>query len=73
MSERARSVARAAANGETMTMSAISRPALPVTQMPTWDAEVRSAALARFGEARMNAINYFESRAAVLAEASGRV
>jgi hypothetical protein len=73
MSERARSVARAAANGETMTASAIGRPALPVTQMPTWDEEVRSAAFVHFGEARMNAIADLESRAEVMQENSRRI
>ena len=73
MSERALSVARAAANGGALAASDIGRPALPVTQMPAWDQEVRRAAFARLGEERMDAIYYFENRAMVMAATSIRV
>ena len=58
--ERAREVARLAANGETMSAAEIGRPALPMTRMPSWDEDVRRAAIARFGSARMDAIANFE-------------
>lgn len=73
MSERARTVARAAANGETLAASAIGRPALPFREMPSWDEDVRRAAFTRFGRDRMDAIDYFENRTQVIAETSGRV
>lgn len=41
--------------------------------MPAWDEDVRRAAFTRFGRDRMGAIDYFEHRAQVIAETSGRV
>jgi hypothetical protein len=73
LSERARNVARAASDGQTLAASAIGRPALPFREMPTWDDEVRRAAVVRFGQARMDAIGYFENRAQVIAETSRRI
>lgn len=73
MSDRARTVARAAANGETLPAAAIGRPSLPFRQMPSWDEDVRRAALKSIGPDRVDAISYFEGRATVMAETSGKV
>lgn len=73
LSERARNVARAAADGQTLSASAIGRPALPFREMPAWDDEVRRAAVVRFGEERMDAIEFFENRAQVMSETSRRI
>lgn len=73
MSDRARKVARAAAGDETMSAAAIGRPAMPYTRMPSWDEDVRQAALARFTAAQMEAIDFFEGRAEVIGETTSRV
>lgn len=59
--ERAREVALAAARGEALSAAAIGRPALPSAQMPSWDEDVRRAAMARIGARRMDAIAYTEA------------
>ena len=66
--ERAKAVARAASAGETMTSAAIGRPALPLTRMPTWDEDVRRAAIRRYGQQRMDAIEFFEGRTQIMTE-----
>ena len=73
MSDRARAVARAAANGETLTAASVGRPSLPFRTMPDWDPDVRRAALKSIGPDRMDAIDFFEGRASVMAETSGKV
>lgn len=73
MSDRARAVARAAANGETLTAASVGRPSLPFRTMPDWDPDVRRAALKSIGPGRMDAIDFFEGRASVMAETSGKV
>ncbi len=68
--ERARGVGLAAARGETLSASAIGRPALPSVQMPSWDEDVRRAAIARIGAPRMEAIAYTESVMWILQEST---
>lgn len=63
--ERARTIANAAANGETMTRAAIGRPALPSVSMPTWNEDVRQAANARKGAAMEGIIGYETDTAAM--------
>ena len=71
--ERAKAVARAASAGETMTSATIGRPALPMVQMPSWDEDVRRAAIARYGQDRMDAIEFFEGRTQIMTETMIRI
>jgi hypothetical protein len=70
---RARAVAQAAARGDTMSASAIGRPALPSSQMPSWSEDVRSAAIARIGKDRMDAIVESEANVQIMMETSLRI
>ena len=70
---RAMSVAQAAASGATMTAAEIGRPALPMTKMPSWDEDVRRAAIARYGEPKMDAIRFFEGRTEIMTETMIRI
>lgn len=60
MIERTRIVAHTASEGGTMTRAEIGRPALPSSSMPSWNEDVRQAALARHGSDVMNALSQVE-------------
>ncbi len=68
--DRARAVALAAARGETISAAAIGRPALPPVGMPSWDEDVRRAAMAHIGRRRMNAIANAEGVAWIMQEST---
>lgn len=63
--EQTRTIANAAANGETMTRAAIGPSALPSVSMPTWNEDVRQAANARKGAAMEGIIGYETDTAAM--------
>ena len=71
--DRAKHVARVAASDQTMTAQQIGRPALPWLVMPTWDEDVRRAALARFGNDQMGALAGMEVRVAIAVDTTIRV
>jgi hypothetical protein len=71
--ERAQQVAQSAASDQTMTAAQIGRPSLPWLQMPTWDQDVRRAAIARFGADEMGALAGMEVRAEIALETTVRV
>ena len=71
--ERAQHVAQVAAGDQTMTAALIGRPSLPWLRMPTWDEDVRRAAISRFGADEMGAIFGMEVRAEIGLETTIRV
>lgn len=70
---RAQQVAQMAASDQTMTAAQIGRPSLPWLRMPTWDEDVRRAAISRFGADAMGAIGGMEVRAEIGLETTIRV
>ena len=71
--DRAREVARVAADGGTLPASSIGRPALPSARMPTWDEDVRRVAYVRYGKEKMDTIAGFEVGVMILTETSLRI
>jgi hypothetical protein len=71
--KRAKQVARVAASGETMPAAAIGRPALPWMRMPSWDEDVRRAAIARIGKDRMDALAGIEAGVEIALETTTRI
>jgi hypothetical protein len=71
--KRAQQVAQVAASDQTMTAAQLGRPSLPWLQMPTWDQDVRRAAIARFGADQMGALGGMEVRTEIALETTIRV
>lgn len=71
--DRVKDVSRAAANGESLPAARIGRPALPWMSMPEWDSDVRRAAVARYGQARMNSLAQMEAGVDIARETTIRL
>lgn len=73
LADRARGIARLAADGGTLSAADIGRPALPTVRMPAWDPDVRRVAYARYGKQKMDAIAGLEVAVMVTIDTSIRI
>ena len=73
LADRARGIARVAADGGSLSAADIGRPALPTVRMPAWDADVRRVAYARYGKQKMDAIAGLEVAVMVTIDTSIRI